>query len=67
MKIKNLQKAADRIKKAISQKERIVLYGDADLDGITSVLIADEAIRSLCGSVIDYYFPDREKEGYGVT
>ncbi len=67
MKIKNLQKAADRIKKAIAQKERIVLYGDADLDGITSVLIADEAIKSLGGSVTDHYFPDREKEGYGVT
>lgn len=67
MKIKNLQKAAKRIQKAIAQKERIVLYGDADLDGITAVLIADEAIKSLGGNVAAYYFPDREKEGYGVT
>ena len=67
MKIKNLQKAAKRIKKAILQKERIVLYGDADLDGICAVLITDEAIKSLGGSVAAYYFPDREKEGYGVT
>jgi len=49
MKIKNLQKAANRIQKVNAQKERIVLYGDADLDGITSVLIADEAIKSLGG------------------
>ena len=67
MKIKNLTKAANRIKKAIVEKERIVLYGDADLDGITAVLIADEAIKSLGGNVVDYYFPEREKEGYGIT
>lgn len=67
MKIKNLQKAAKRIQQAITQKERIVLYGDADLDGVTAVLIADEAIKSLGGNVVGYYFPDREKEGHGVT
>jgi single-stranded-DNA-specific exonuclease len=66
-KIKNLTKAANRIKKAIAQKERIILYGDADLDGITSVLIAEEAIRSLGGEITAHYFPDREKEGYGIT
>src|SRR3990167_9229755 len=66
-KIKNLTKAANRIKKAIAQRERIVLYGDADMDGVTSVLIADEAIKSLGGNVVAYYFPEREKEGYGVT
>ncbi|MEK7542236.1 MAG: DHH family phosphoesterase [Patescibacteria group bacterium] len=67
MKIKNLTKAANRIKKAIAQKERIVLYGDADLDGVTSVLIAQEAVKSLGGNIVAYYFPEREKEGYGVT
>jgi len=66
-KIKNLTKAANRIRKAIENKERIVLYGDADMDGVSSVIILDEAIRSLGGSVTEYYFPDREKEGYGVN
>lgn len=66
-KIKNLTKAANRIKKAIAERERIVLYGDADLDGVTAVLIAEEAIKSLGGNVAAYYFPEREKEGYGVT
>jgi single-stranded DNA-specific DHH superfamily exonuclease len=37
--IKNLKKAADRILTAIKNKERIVLYGDADLDGISCVII----------------------------
>ncbi|HCM36432.1 MAG: hypothetical protein A3J30_03810 [Candidatus Wildermuthbacteria bacterium RIFCSPLOWO2_02_FULL_47_9c] len=67
MKIKNLTKAANRVQKAIAQEERIILYGDADLDGVTAVLIADEAIKSLGGKVAAYYFPEREKEGYGVT
>lgn len=65
--IKNLTKAANRIKKAIAEKESIILYGDADLDGVSSVIIAQEAIRSLGGDVTAVYFPDREKEGYGIT
>jgi single-stranded DNA-specific DHH superfamily exonuclease len=44
MEIKNLKKAADRIKKAIKDKENIILYGDADLDGATSVIILEETI-----------------------
>jgi len=50
-KIKNLEKAADRIKKAIENKERIILYGDSDLDGISSVVILEEAIKNLGGHV----------------
>jgi single-stranded-DNA-specific exonuclease len=67
MKIKNATKAVNRIKKAIADKERIILYGDSDMDGITSVLIAKEAIATLGGNVAAFYFPEREKEGYGVT
>ncbi|TSC56038.1 MAG: single-stranded-DNA-specific exonuclease [Parcubacteria group bacterium Greene0714_21] len=67
MEIKNLKKAAERIEKAISKKERIILYGDGDLDGICSVIILKEAIQSLGGEISALYFPDREKEGYGLT
>ncbi len=65
--IKNLSKASSRIKKAVAQKERIILYGDGDLDGITSVIILQEAIKNIGGSVSAVYFPDREQEGYGIT
>ena len=65
--IKNLKKATERIKKAIKDKERIILYGDTDLDGTTSVIILQEAIKSLSGEVTAVYFPQREKEGYGLT
>jgi len=66
-KIKNLEEAAERIKKAVQEKERIILYGDSDLDGITSVVILKEAIKSLGGEVDLVMFPDRENDGYGIN
>jgi len=65
--IKNLKKAADRILKAVNSKEKIILYGDADLDGITSVIILKETINNLGGEVALIYFPDRENDGYGIS
>jgi len=67
--IKNIKKAAARIKKAAGNKERIILYGDADMDGVSSVIILKEAIGNLGGSFdnIRVYFPDRETEGYGIN
>jgi single-stranded-DNA-specific exonuclease len=67
MEIKNLKKVARRIKKAIRNNERIILYGDADLDGVASLIILKESIRNLGGEVAMIYFPDREKEGYGIN
>jgi len=65
--IKNLKKTANRILKAIKSKERIIIYGDADLDGVTSVIILEESIKNLGGEITAIYFPDREKEGYGIS
>jgi len=65
--IKNLKKTAKRIKKAIKSGEKIIIYGDADLDGTSSALILEESIRNLEGKVERIYFPDREKEGYGIN
>ena len=67
--IKNLDKAAERIKKAIKRKEGIILYGDADMDGVASVIILKEAIANLDVHPrgVHTYFPDRETEGYGVN
>lgn len=66
-KIKNLEKAAERIKQAVQNKERIILYGDSDLDGISSVVILEEAIKSLGGHIDCAFFPDREADGYGIN
>ncbi len=65
--IKNLKKAASRILKAVKQKEKIIIYGDADLDGVSSVIILQECIKDLGGEIAEVYFPDREEEGHGVT
>lgn len=67
MEIKNLSKAAKRIKTAVENKERIILYGDSDLDGICSAVILKETIQNLGGRVHTVFFPDRENYGYGIT
>ena len=67
MKIKNIEKAAKRINAAIKGKENIIVYGDADLDGVSSAIILKEAIEEMGGTVSCVYFPDREFEGYGIT
>ena len=66
-KIKNIEKAAKRIKEAVKNNERIILYGDSDLDGISSVVILEEAIKNLGGHVDCAFFPDRETDGYGIN
>ncbi len=66
-KIKNIEKAARRIKKAVQNEERIILYGDSDLDGISSVVILEEAIKNLGGRIDCAFFPDRENDGYGIN
>ena len=65
--IKNLKAAAERIKKAVQEKERIILYGDSDCDGITSTIILEETIKNLSGKVDAIFFPNREEDGYGIN
>ncbi len=65
--MKNLKKAATRIKQAVKNKEKIIIYGDSDLDGIASVIIAKEAITNLGGKITKVCFPNREKDGYGIN
>ena len=65
--IKNLAKAARRIRKAIENNEKIVLFSDSDLDGTTSLIILEEAIKAAGGQVLARFFPDRNEEGYGFT
>lgn len=66
--IKNLKKAAQRIKKAIEKKEKILLFSDSDLDGVTSLIILEEAIKSLGGEIKAVCFSERNlKEMYGLN
>ena len=67
LEIKNLKSVASIILKAVKNKEKIILYGDADLDGVGSVVILKETLQNLGCRDIKVYFPDREKEGYGIS
>ena len=62
----DMQVAVERLNLAIARKERIMAYGDFDVDGVTSVALVYRFI-SRYYSNIDYYIPDRYEEGYGVS
>lgn len=64
--IPNLTRAADRIAKAIRDREKIVIYGDYDVDGITATAILWHAVRRLGGQA-EFYVPHRIDEGYGLN
>jgi single-stranded-DNA-specific exonuclease len=64
--IPNLVEASQRIAKAIGDREKIVIYGDYDVDGITAVAILWHAIR-LLGGQVESYVPHRLEEGYGLN
>jgi single-stranded-DNA-specific exonuclease len=61
----DMDRAVERILRAIRQKEKILIFGDYDVDGVLSVVILLKALRSLGGEV-DYFIPERLKEGYGI-
>ena len=61
-----VEKAVSRIKQAIKEKEKIIVYGDYDVDGITGVAILWQ-ILTLLGADVDYYIPHRIDEGYGLN
>ncbi|RKD34650.1 single-stranded-DNA-specific exonuclease RecJ [Thermohalobacter berrensis] len=64
--LKDMDKAVNRIKKAIDNRENIWIYGDYDVDGITSTSILKLFFKKL-GIEVNYYIPDRLKEGYGLN
>ena len=61
-----MQKAVDRIFQAIDQGERIVLFGDYDVDGVTSLALLDEVLRAF-GAKPGIFLPLRMEEGYGLS
>ena len=64
--IPGVRDAAQRIKQAVTQKQKITIYGDYDVDGITGVAILWQ-ILTLLGANVDYYIPHRIDEGYGLN
>jgi single-stranded-DNA-specific exonuclease len=64
--MKDMDKAVDRLHRAIESGEKILIYGDYDVDGTTSVALVYSFIHAFYPEV-DYYLPDRYKEGYGIS
>jgi single-stranded-DNA-specific exonuclease len=64
--MKDMNIAVDRISTAIKKNERILVYGDYDVDGTTAVALMYSFLKDQYSNV-DYYIPDRYKEGYGVS
>ena len=62
----DMEKAVDRIVTAIKNKERIVIYGDYDVDGITSITVLKSFLEER-GLQVDQYIPNRLEEGYGLN
>lgn len=62
----NMQAAVHRLQRAIAKQEKVLLYGDYDVDGTTAVALMAEQL-ALLGLHCAYYIPDRYKEGYGVS
>lgn len=61
-----MDRAVERLNKALGSKERILVYGDYDVDGTTAVALVYKYIRNFYSN-IDYYIPTRDDEGYGIS
>lgn len=62
----DMQKATERIISAITDNEKIVIYGDFDADGVTSTSVLHKTLKFL-GANVNYFIPDREKDGHGMN
>lgn len=67
--MKDMDKAVQRLETALAGKERILVYGDYDVDGTTAVSLMYSFLSSLVEdtALLEYYIPDRYSEGYGIS
>ncbi len=65
--MKDMDRAVERIHQAILAKERIMVYGDYDVDGTTAVALMYKFLRQIGHRDLSFYIPDRYTEGYGIS
>ena len=63
---RDMEIAVKRLNEALGRKEKIMVYGDYDVDGVTAVALVYKFLQKYSNS-IEYYIPDRYEEGYGVS
>lgn len=64
--MKDMDKAVERLEKAIENQEKVIIYGDYDVDGTTSVALMYLFLKNRLNN-LEYYIPDRYSEGYGIS
>lgn len=64
--MKDMEQAVERLRNAVEGKERIMIYGDYDVDGTTAVSLVYSFLREFT-TLLEYYIPDRYDEGYGLS
>ncbi|MEK7291450.1 MAG: DHH family phosphoesterase, partial [Planctomycetota bacterium] len=62
----DIEKASIRINEAVRKKEKIVIYGDYDVDGLSATALMYRCLK-LIGAHVSYYIPERLEEGYGLN
>ncbi|CDG49341.1 single-stranded-DNA-specific exonuclease RecJ [Cardinium endosymbiont of Bemisia tabaci] len=65
--MQGMERAVARLHQALTKKEKILIYGDYDVDGTTAVAMVYGFLQTLPGAAVSYYVPDRIVEGYGVS
>ena len=65
--MKGVKEAVKRLQKAIEKKEKILVYGDYDADGIGGTVVLESTLKALGAKDISIYIPDRSREGYGLN
>jgi single-stranded-DNA-specific exonuclease len=65
LQMSGMSAALERLEAAVERKEKVLIYGDYDVDGTTAIVILKTAIE-LCGGVADFHVPHRIREGYGM-
>jgi single-stranded-DNA-specific exonuclease len=65
LRMSGMKTALDRLEAALERKEKVLIYGDYDVDGTTAIVILKTAIE-LCGGAADFHVPHRIREGYGM-
>lgn len=65
--MKDMDKAVERVLRAIEKSEKVLVYGDYDVDGTTSVALVYSYLKKYFKKRIEFYIPDRYEEGYGIS
>lgn len=65
--MKDMEKAVDRVERAVRNREKIMVYGDYDVDGTTAVALVYKFLRQIGHKDLLFYIPDRYTEGYGIS